>query len=121
MRKLPPIFFIFAAFFLVALAVGLAYNRMILSNAPRGVTHTVSLLGDHADPDSLIIGIGEAVEFKAADNIDHDIGQAEGTSSGVFHPGESYRLEFNQAGNFTYADRLHPSITTSVVVYDPKK
>jgi plastocyanin len=125
MRKLPSIFLIFAAFFFVALAITVAYNQ-IKKGPTTETVHPVALLGDHADPDQLIIKTGETVRFDNGDGIDHSIRQqpsdeAAVDTAGSVPVGQSYRLQFKHAGTFNYFDTLHPAIKIKVIVYDPSK
>ncbi len=121
MKKLVPVFLVFAAFFLLALAAGMTYDQA-RDKAPLGVAHEVSLLGDHADPDQLIIKTGESVQFSSSDNVDHNLAEdADGFQSGLFKPDQGYRWQFKQAGSYDVYDRLHPKIKIKIVVYDPSK
>lgn len=124
MRKYTSIFLALAAFFFVALAITAAYKR-----APKAVqvetVHPVALLADHADPTQLIIKTKEKVRFDNGDGIDHNMQEAvngeSSTSSFSVPPGQSTRVDFNQAGTFVVTDSLHPSISVKIIVYDPSK
>lgn len=125
MHKLTPIFLVLAAFFLMALAAGISYNRARTNSTPSTAVHVVSLLGDHASPDLLTIKIGESVQFVSADQVTHNLSEsfnsASPTTLGAFQPSEGYLIKLNQAGSYDFTDLLHPKINLKVVVYDPAK
>ncbi len=101
--------------------------------------HTVDLLGDHASPNEFAIKVGEYIQFNTKDNSTHNIaegqGAEEGTStvekghdhgvdfgeSGSFGAGEAYKVKISKVGAYFFHDHVHPAITVTVLVYDPKK
>ncbi len=94
--------------------------------------HTVSLLKDHAEPAELLIKAGDTVQFNSKDGLRHNLGAGTGNSvanhqhdddafeSGQFGSDEAYRARFSTIGVYYLHDHLHPDITVTVAVYDPK-
>lgn len=87
----------------------------------------VSLLNDHADPDSLSIKVGQTVQFNSKDKHSHFLTSGEGGSdhqhdkggfeSGEFGADQAWKATFNKKGTYTVHDHNYPSINVLVVVY----
>jgi plastocyanin len=122
--------------FLLALgAFYVFYNKNLFLKANNEVIHQVALLGGRADPDELVIKVGESIQFNSKDGKSHNISEGEGndydkshehnpqnfSESGTFGPDEAFILKFNKIGTYFFHDHLNPDIYVTVVVYDPTK
>lgn len=129
MNKTPHYFFvpIFAAL-IILLALGGAL--FFKSEKSEKVVYTVSLFIDHAQPQELMLKVGEFVQFNSKDGKYHNISSGKGNDygkdhdhvgeafvSGVFGPDEGYLLQFKKAGIFYFHDDLNPKLFVTVVVY----
>ncbi|MEO6508917.1 MAG: plastocyanin/azurin family copper-binding protein [Patescibacteria group bacterium] len=92
--------------------------------------HTISLLEKGANPDAITAKVGEYVQFNTKDNKKHEMALGKGNEfekghehlessvdSGVFGPGEAYKIQFKEKGTFHFHDHLNPNIYVAVVVY----
>ena len=90
---------------------------------------TVSLQSDKASPDEVSIKVGQVLQFNANDDKSHRLAFGEGgtehqhtskTDSGVFKPGEGWRVRFDKPGTYFFHDHFNPNINILVVAYNPK-
>lgn len=131
MAKLIPVFLVMAAFFLLALAVGLVYHHTQVQTAaaPGPVAQIITLANETASPTDAIINMGQSVAFAAKDNLEYDLWEvnADGsamdnaTKSGVITPEKPYHVTYARAGTFVYKDHLHQAIQIRIIVIDPSK
>ena len=79
-------------------------------------TQTVAILRGQFSPATLTVRAGETVVWVNNDDSDHTVVAGDGTfASGVLKRGEQFAHQFAAAGNFAYADRLHPRMRATVV------
>jgi len=89
-----------------------------------GVNTIISLYADHADPKMVSVRRGDSVEFTVKDASRHDIaerrnGDKKGDAriaSGEFGSDESYSLQFNTSGMFSFYDRMNQDISIEIEV-----
>ena len=106
---------------------------MRLSSEPAAdAAYQVSLRGDHAEPDILIVKAGESVQFNSRDGKTHNLTQGKGSGyeqdhdhtpglePGEFSADEGYRVLFHEPGTFYFHDHFNPDISVTVVAYIPE-
>ena len=90
---------------------------------------TVSLQSDKATPDEVSNKVGHVLQFNANDDKSHRLAFGEGgtghehtskTDSGIFKPGEGWRVRFDKPGTYFFHDHFNPNINILVVAYNPK-
>jgi plastocyanin len=132
--------------FIVSLAVGAVIfiatatsprssGEVVVAGASSDASVHMVALGpnDAADPNTLAIKVGEYIQFNSNDGKQHQIAQGKGhdfgedhehieggLESGTFAADEAFKVQFKQQGTYFFHDNLNPSITISVVVYDPE-
>ena len=87
-------------------------------------TDIVYLYKDRVEPMSLSVRIGGTVEFVVRDENIHYISERKTVSrrgdarisSGEFGPGESYSVQFNTPGSFSFYDRMNQDISIDIEV-----
>jgi len=88
------------------------------------VSHTIPLDSKKVEPISLSIRAGDSVEFVVHDEGLHFIAERKTVSrrgdarisSGEFGPGESYSIQFNTPGSFSFYDRMNQDISIDIEV-----
>jgi len=100
-------------------------------NIVEGKIYEITLLADRAEPDVIIIKLGEFVQFNSRDGGFHDISYGKenafrqnhshggGLESGRFGPDEGYKIQFKETGIYHFHDHLNPKIFATIIVYDP--
>lgn len=98
----------------------------------QALIHEVSLINDQAEPNELVMKVGEEVQFNTKDNQQHVISEGKGNDYGekhnhievgttsdsqVFAAGEAYRIKISKPGTYYFHDDLHPNIYISILVY----
>ena len=86
--------------------------------------HEVYLYADHAIPNTIKVKIGDTVRFVSKDDGFHDVStRKDGTNnalsrlvSGEFGAGDSYELQFQNPGTFSFYDRLHLDTSVTIIV-----
>lgn len=87
----------------------------------------VALRADAAVPDTITVKTGEYVQFNSADGRPHSLSLGLGGkehnhkgpfSSGEFQADEAWRVQFKEAGTYTFHDHLNPNINVLVVAYE---
>jgi plastocyanin len=87
-------------------------------------TENVGLYTGKALPDKVSIRAGDTVEFVVVDESRHYIAERRSESnrgdariaSGEFGPGESYSVQFNSRGTFSFYDRMNQDISIDIEV-----
>lgn len=87
-------------------------------------SHTISLDSKKVEPVSISIRAGDSVEFVVHDESLHFIAERKTVSrrgdarisSGEFGPGESYSIQFNTPGSFSFYDRMNQDISIDIEV-----
>jgi plastocyanin len=83
-------------------------------------TVTVQITRTGFVPKSVTINAGDAVTWKNADTIKHQVVANGGQfASPVLSPGQTYTHAFKGGGTFRYHDALHPSLTGTITVKGP--
>lgn len=85
---------------------------------------TVELYVGRANPTAVSIQAGDSVEFVVRDESRHYIAERRSStrhgdariSSGEFGPGESYSIQFNTPGSFSFYDRMNQDISIDIEV-----
>ncbi|MBA2529871.1 MAG: cupredoxin domain-containing protein [Euzebyales bacterium] len=67
-------------------------------------------------PGRLRVPAGATVRWRHRDNTAHTVTFDDGTDSGRFARGQSYRRTFDEPGRYPYVCTLHPSMTGVVTV-----
>jgi plastocyanin len=88
------------------------------------VVEIVGLYAGKADPTTVSIKAGDSVEFLVKDDSRHYIAERRSESrrgdarisSGEFGPGESYSIQFNTPGSFSFYDRMNQDISIDIEV-----
>lgn len=95
----------------------------------------VSLTKGGIKPDEVTVKVGEYVQFNTADGQMHNLALGDGTGgehghdaalhdhnstfiSGDFGPGEAWRVQFKDAGTYTFHDHYNPNHRILVVAYN---
>ena len=131
MKKIPRSSMLLVGIFLAVAAVTAIATAYVVSNNNQPLASTdkayqVSLLSDHADPDTITIKAGETVQFNSKDGKTHSLSLGEGGhehqhtgpfNSGEFGADESWRATFNEPGTFFLHDHDNPDINILVVSY----
>ena len=89
-----------------------------------GINTVISLYSTKADPNNISIRRGDSVEFVVRDISRHDIAERRTSgqrgdariASGEFSVDESYSLQFNTSGTFSFYDRLNQDISIDIEV-----
>jgi hypothetical protein len=84
----------------------------------------VELYVEHAVPATVSVRAGDSVEFVVKDGGRHYISERRSStrhgdariSSGEFGPGESYSIQFNTVGTFSFYDRMNQDISIDIEV-----
>lgn len=87
-------------------------------------TDTVELYAGQAIPTTISVKLGDSVEFVVRDESRHYIAERRSSSrhgdarisSGEFGPGESYSVQFNTPGSFSFYDRMNQDISIDIEV-----
>ena len=87
-------------------------------------TEIVGLYSNKSDVGTVSISIGDSVEFVVRDDSRHYISERRSVSnrgdariaSGEFGPGESYSIQFNSSGDFSFYDRMNQDISIDIEV-----
>lgn len=98
--------------------------------------HQISLYEDRADPNELIIKLGDKVQFNSTDGQNHNISRGKGndyghvhehapgasstTESGSFGVGEGYLVSFTQIGTYYFHDHFDPDAFITILVYEER-
>ena len=88
------------------------------------VVDIVELYSSKAVPTSVSVRTGDSVEFVVKDDSRHYLAERRSVSrrgdarisSGEFGPGESYSIQFNTPGSFSFYDRMNQDISIEVEV-----
>lgn len=123
------ILFLFGASLLIANLFGTAYAQTTFTiNIPTGASDPNAPYFWQSEKDGSTAGIieihnGDTVVWKNADTAAHTItsgtpetGPDEIFDSGLFAPGKSFPLKFDNVGNFPYFCIVHPWMTGEVIV-----
>ncbi len=137
--KFTGLFLIFMFFALGAFVITwLAFlpSRKALIGLPKSPhVYSVTLLGDHAEPEVLTIATNDFVQFLTKDGKNHVIAQGGGagydssphdhlesaSASGAFGLNEGYKVQFKKVGVYDFHDDLNPKIFATVIVTETKK
>lgn len=96
---------------------------------PMAQVSQVFLLKDRIDPDTVLVGVGEFIQFNSRDGRSHNLAQGRGNNfgrdhdhepgleSGVFGPDEAYRVQIKKPGTYFWHDHAHPELSATVVAY----
>jgi plastocyanin len=126
---------VFIIIFVSLLTAGLAFycvEKLLILKASASAgsknVHMVSLLKDKADPDIVLIKVGDYVQFNSKDGKNHDLEQGHGEAygdvhqhidsaagSGNFKADEAYKVQFKKVGIFEFHDHYNPKIHITVV------
>lgn len=74
--------------------------------------------GDHFQPATAGVAVGQVVEWKNTDSIAHNIqfdGQ-DSISTDLLSPGQTWEIRFTAAGAYTYHCGFHPGMDGTVTV-----
>lgn len=123
----------------IGLGFGLSKVSNKQSSAKADASHIIELRASGASPDSIAVVKGSYVQFDVKDNRTYNIGQGSGDDpvhqsmnlnehdhpksakeSGIFGPGQGYRVTFSNVGTYTFHDHANPKISITVIVYEPK-
>lgn len=94
-----------------------------------GGAYSVDLKEGRANPDSLAVAVGKAVQFNAKDGKKYNFALGEGgehhghsgsLSSGDFGEGQAWRATFSKPGTYFFHDHYNPNVNVLIVVYQPK-
>jgi plastocyanin len=101
--------------YLIALA--LVAMVMFVPSAGAQGNQTVYIRDFYFSPASITVEPGTTVTWVNQGQAPHTATHTGGAfDSGTLQPGESYSYTFNQAGNYAYYCRVHPSMTGTIVV-----
>ncbi len=78
--------------------------------------NTITLKKLAIDPEVMIIKAGASARWVNGDDSTHRIKFADGTTSQLMSPGQSWTKVFNNPGVYDYADMVQPSMQGSVHV-----
>lgn len=79
--------------------------------------NAVSISNFSFQPQTITVAAGVTVTWTNADSIAHtSTSDATGWNSNNINPGQTFSLQFNTAGTFTYHCNIHPGMTGTVVV-----
>lgn len=87
-------------------------------------TEIVGLYTNKSDMGTVSIRTGDSVEFVVRDDSRHYISERRSNTnrgdariaSGEFGPGESYSIQFNSSGTFSFYDRMNQDISVEIEV-----
>jgi len=85
---------------------------------PKGPTlHTVTIHQLRFDPDSLVVTVGDTIEWANRDIVPHTATETNGTwDSKVLQPGAAWRTVFATSGTRTYGCVLHTTMRGRIEV-----
>jgi plastocyanin len=126
--------------FLILAMIGTVVYSETQGNIPRPTyakdaanVHMVSLLKNRADPEIVIVRVGDYVQFNARDGREHNLSQGSGNAvednhahketgleSGVFKSDEAYKIQFKKVGIYSFHDHNNPDTYIRVIVDDRK-
>lgn len=119
--------------FAIAVVFGsaLRIGRQSQSQSQSQSLYRIALLPDRAEPNILIVTVGEFVDFASRDNRSHNLiieknAHEDGNhdhrqqESGAFGADEAYRVEFNQPGTWKFSDKSNPNVAATVIAYVPE-
>ncbi len=90
-------------------------NRGAVANAIAPAVAGVSMKNVQFDPIALEIMKGDSVEWRNDDLVPHTA-TSPSFDSGAMAPGQSWRHNFTETGNFSYACIYHPDMKGVVIV-----
>lgn len=125
------------ALFVLGSSLGFFLHTRVRANAlpaqkeeeKKTVAHQVLLLQDRAEPGTLLVNVGEFVQFNSKDGRSHNLAQGRGNNfghdhdhepgleSGIFGPDEAYRVEIKNPGTYFFHDHVHPELSATAVAY----
>jgi plastocyanin len=126
--------------FLILATIGVMVYSETQGNIPKTTyakdaasAHMVSLLRDKADPEIILVKVGDYVQFNARDGKEHNLSQGSGNAtsdnhaheetgleSGVFKSDEAYKIQFKKVGIYSFHDHNNPDTYIRVIVDDRK-
>jgi plastocyanin len=108
-----------AAILLIGSLIGLIVGRDDDEGASSSTAggNAVDIADFAFEPAELTVSVGDTVTWTNQDSTDHTVTGTEGSeSSDELDQGDTFELTFDEAGEFTYACSIHPSMEGTVVV-----
>lgn len=130
------------AILVVSAALGFGLTKVSKKTpvSKANTSNVIELRASGATPDAIAVVKGSFVQFDVKDDRTYNIGQGKGNDpvhqemnlnehdhpksakeSGIFGPGQGYRVTFNEVGTYYFHDHVNPKISIAVVVYEPKR
>jgi plastocyanin len=104
----------------VAAVLGLLFTSMgpaAAADAPKPVTHTVSIDGTSFQPTAITVKAGDTIVWVNKDPFPHTVtADAGGFDSGAILPGKSWRYTPAKKGEFAYTCTYHPTMKATLSV-----
>lgn len=114
---------IYALFAVLALlAAGMHFALADPTPAPAASPYVIEIANNAFSPSSLSVPAGSTVTWKNEDSYAHTVTMSGkgGFDSGNLDGGKTFSKTFTNAGTYSYACSIHPSMTGTVTVTAPK-